>query len=211
MCRNTSVTIIPLAGGEKVFAFAQDKHHRWLLDPSQIRQYGLGGVLDPSVSWWEHTEVARRELGFVSIQPWLTLSTLICEDLARPDPIANLVRAVGPNLVVALLMDGPQLANRWPGRYGTVLADDPRSSVLTISALGMVKLSRPRGMPPSDVVALWKDARSGAPTEISLPPGNEGIVISLTREWREEFSADGRRDDGTTAYLTLSGVHAIHA
>ena len=30
----------------------QDKHHRWLLDPRQIVQYGLGGNLNPSRSWW---------------------------------------------------------------------------------------------------------------------------------------------------------------
>jgi len=36
------------------------------------------------------------------------MCALVCEDLARPDPVANIVRAVGPNLVIALLMDGPQ-------------------------------------------------------------------------------------------------------
>jgi hypothetical protein len=209
MCRNTSVTIVPLKGGKKVFALSQDKHHRWLLDGDQVRQYGLGGVLDPTISWWEHTLVSRRELGFVSLQPWLTLCTLICEDLARPDPIANLVRAVGPNLIVAILMDGPQLASRWPARYGTVLADDPGSSVLTVSALGMVNLSRPRGMAASKVIALWKDAHSGAPVEIEIPSNRDAILLSLTRSWHKEFSADGRNDGGATSYLTLSGIYPI--
>jgi hypothetical protein len=209
ICRNTSVTIVPLPDGRRAYALAQDKHHRWLLNGEQVAQYGLGGRLDPTVSWWEHTVLSRRELSFLSVQPWLTLCTLICEDLARPDPIANLVRSVGPNLIIALLMDGPQLASRWPARYGTVLADDPGSSVLTVSPLGMVKLSRGRNLPESNVIALWKDARSSAPTEISLPDDHEGVVLSLTRNWREEYSADGRPDKEMTAYLTLSGVHAI--
>jgi hypothetical protein len=68
---------------------------------------------------------------------------LICEDLARQDPAAELVRAVGPNLLVALLMDGPQLANRWPARYAAVLAEDPGTSILTLTSLGMVERSRP--------------------------------------------------------------------
>jgi hypothetical protein len=213
MSHNKSVTLIPLAdeilGKPRFFAFYQHKHHRWRLDGSQIRQYGLGGILDPEIDWWEHIIVSRRQLGFVSLQPWLTLCTLICEDLARPDPIANLVRAVGPNLVIALLMDGPQLAKRWPARYGTVLADDPGSSVLTVSSLGMVQLSRPRGTSPSNVIALWKDALSGEPIEISLPPGHQAMLLSLTRARREEFTADGRSDRGMTYYLTLSGIHPV--
>jgi hypothetical protein len=208
MCRNTSVTIVPLRGGE-AYSLSQDKHHRWLLDGGQVKQYGLGCRLDPQVSWWENTEVTRRELGFVSLQPWLTLCTLICEDLARPDPIANIVRAVGPNLIIALLLDGPQLARRWPARYGTVLADDPGSSVLTLSALGMVELSRPRAGPSSNVVALWKDAHSGDPIELTLESGERALLLSLTRVFRNEYSADGRDDEGSTSYLTLSGVHPI--
>ena len=215
MSYNTSVTLFPLAeeilGKPQFFAFYQQKHHRWRLNGSQIRQYGLGGILDPESDWWEHIIVSRRQLGFVSIRPWLTLCTLICEDLARPEPIANLVRAVGPNLVIALLMDGPQLAKRWPGRYGTVLADDPGSSVLTVSSLGMVELSRPPGTSPSRVIALWKDALSGEPTEISLPPEHQAVLLSLTRTRREEFTADGRSDGGMTYYLTLSGIHPVSA
>lgn len=209
--KNSSVTLIPLSDGHKphVFASFQDKHHRWMMDGGQVKQYGLGGILDPTMNWWEHSMIAQRSLRFVSVQPWLTLCTLICEDLARPDPIANLVRAVGPNLVVALLMDGPQLSSRWPSRYGTVLAEDPGCSVLTVSPRGMVRLSRPRGMPASNVVALWKDAHSGEPIEISLPDGHQAIVLSLTRVWKEEFSADGRGDGETTGYLTLSGIHPL--
>jgi hypothetical protein len=120
-----------------------------------------------------------------------------------------MVRAVGPNLVIALLLDGPQISKRWPARYGTVLAEDPGSSVLTVSPLGMVRLSRPRGIPASNVVALWKDALSGEPIEISLPERHQGLLLSLTRVWKEEFTADGRSDGGATAYLTLSGTHPI--
>jgi hypothetical protein len=51
------------------------------------------------------------------------------------------MNAIGPNLVIALLMDGPQLENRWPARYATVLAEDPGSAVLTVTSLGMVRRS----------------------------------------------------------------------
>ena len=148
-------------------------------------------------------------MNFFSLQPWLTMGVLICEDLARQDPVGDLIRAVGPNLVVALLMDGPQLASRWPARYATVLADDPGSSVLTLSSLGMVLLSKPFDKPTSRVVGLWKDYTSRDAVEIELPPRKKGVVLSLTRQLREEFSADGRSDEKSTAYLILTGMRPI--
>jgi hypothetical protein len=139
----------------------------------------------------------------------LVLSVLICEDLARPDPVGDLVRAVGPNLVIALLMDGPQLKGRWPERYAMALADDPGSSVLSLTSLGMSELSRPsQGTSRSRVIALWKD-RTGTSTEIELPAGCGAVVVTLSLEYEEEWTADGRRDYGMAVFPTLSGIHAI--
>ena len=121
------------------------------------------------------------------------------------------VRTVGPNLVVALLMDGPQTKERWAARYATVLADDPGCSVLSLTSLGMAQLSRPQvGPDRSRLVALWKDRFNGA-TEIELPPGNDAIAVSLSIRYREEFTADGRGDGGSAAFPILSGVHPISA
>jgi len=187
----------------------QRKHHPWKLDESQVIQYGLGGVLSPERQWWEHIDCTGRRLNFISISENLAVCALVCEDLARPDPVANIVRAVGPNLVIALLMDGPQTKERWAARYATVLADDPGCSVLSLTSLGMAQLSRPQTGPNrSRVVALWKDHLNGA-TEIELPPGNEAIAVSLSTRYREEFTADGRGDRGVAAFPILSGVHPI--
>ncbi len=190
-------------------AFEQHKHHRWRLDRGQIVQYGLGGRLDPARSWWEATRLGRRELKFVTIHDWFTLCTLVCEDLARQDPVAQLVRSVGPNLVVALLMDGPQTAARWSARYATVLADDPGCSVLTLTCAGMMELARPvAGVARSRAVALWKDP-SGGTTEIELPVGSRAVLLSLARERDEEWTSDGRRHITEGGRLVLVGVHAV--
>jgi len=190
--------------------FIQRKHHRWKVDESQIQQYGLGSRLDPGKVWWEHIDISQRELAFLAMQAWLVMTVLICEDLARPDPVGDLVRAVGPNLVIALLMDGPQLKARWGARYATTLADDPGCSVLTLTSLGMSTLSRPEGVvKPSRVVALWKDAKSAAPREIELPEDSDGVVICLTVKYLTEWTADGRSDEGTAGYPLLSGIHPI--
>ncbi|HEX5887886.1 MAG TPA: hypothetical protein VFY61_04250, partial [Pyrinomonadaceae bacterium] len=134
----------------------------------------------------------------------------ICEDLARQDPIAELVRAVGPNLVIALLMDGPQLPSRWPARYATVLADDPGSSVLTLTSIGMAELSRPPSVATgSRAIALWKDAKTGQAITIDLPKDKQGAVLSLSRVFVKEYAADGRDDGGATGYPTLTGVHYV--
>jgi len=188
--------------------WTQHKHHRWCLDRAQIIQYHLGGALDIERRWWEAIDLPTREVGFLSIAPWLTLSVLICEDLARQDPVSSLLRTIGPNLVIALLMDGPQLPSRWPARYATVLADDPGSSVLTVSSLGMVGRSRPHGVSESRVIAMWKDRTSGSVT-IDLPADAEAVVITLSRERVRELTADGRRDYRRTATLVLTGVHHV--
>jgi hypothetical protein len=137
------------------------------------------------------------------------MCTLICEDLARQDPIADLLRCVAPNLIIALLMDGPQLGSRWPARYATVFADDPGSSVLTLTSLGMATLSRPRGVKESRCIAMWKDAMSGGPVEIDLPAGAHGVVLSLSIERTKEWTADGREDYGRTGFPILAGVYPV--
>jgi len=188
----------------------QSKHHRWKLDSGQIRQYGLGSLLSPERSWWEHISVDNRKLNFVSLLPWLVMSVVICEDLARPDPVGDLLRAVGPNLVIALLMDGPQLKERWSARYATTLAEDPGSSVLSLTSAGMSKLSRPSsGANRNKVIGLWKDAHSSTPVEIELPEGCGAVVLSLSVRWMDEWTADGREDRGATGYPLLSGIHGV--
>jgi hypothetical protein len=188
----------------------QSKHHRWKLDKSQIIQYGLGSLLSPERSWWEHISVDNRKLNFVSLLPWLVMSVVICEDLARPDPVGDLLRAVGPNLVIALLMDGPQIKERWSARYATTLAEDPGCSVLSLTSAGMSKLSRPAsGVNRSKVIGLWKDAHSSTPVEIELPDDCGGVVLSLSVRWMDEWTADGREDRGATGYPLLSGIHGV--
>src|SRR5208337_4302524 len=138
-----------------------------------------GSTLHPGANWWEDIRVADRRLMLVTLKPWLTLCVLLCEDLARPDPLGDVIRSVGPNLVISLLMDGPQLSNRWPGRYAPTLADDPGCSVLTMTSLGMSDLSKaPAGVQSrSDCIALWKDARTGTAKEITLPAGADALVL----------------------------------
>ena len=157
-------------------------------------------------------DLRERKVHFFSINPWLTMCALICEDLARQDPVAEVLRSVGPNLIVALLMDGPQLQMRWSGKYATVFADDPGSSVLCLTSLGMATLSKPPG--PSDidstrrVVGLWKDAKTGA-REIELSNDVNAVVLSINRTYQKEWSADGRDDGGTTSYLTFGRLHDV--
>ena len=121
------------------------------------------------------------------------------------------MRAVGPNLVIAVLMDGPQLTDRWASRFATTLADDPGCSVLSLTSLGMSNLSRPSSGPSrSRVLALWKDASRSA-TEIELPAGCGGVVLSLSTQYLQEWAADGRNDNKRAAFPVLSGVYPIKA
>lgn len=190
--------------------YDQPKHHRWRIDARQISQYHMGSALHPASHWWENIHIERRKLTLLFANGWLAMSHLICEDLARAGPGLDLVRSVGPTLLIALLLDGPQLASRWPARYATVLAEDPGTSVLTVSSLGMVELCRPDGLPRSRVVALWKDSIGGL-RELSLDAGATGLLLTLTASRTREFTADGRDDGGTAAVLELTGVGQVVA
>jgi hypothetical protein len=189
----------------------QYKHHRWKLDRGQIERYGLSNQLDPTREHWESMTIKQRELYFWTGYPAadMTACVLICEDLARQEPMADIVRAVGPNLVVALLMDGPQLRDRWSARYAAILAEDPGSSVLAFTSIGMATLSKLPDKPPSRVVALWNDAKKG-PREISLSPGAQGIILMLDQVVdEEEWTADVRSDGGVTGFFVYGGIHEL--
>ena len=190
--------------------YRQNKHHRWSLDESQILQYHLGGTLHPSVRWWESMEVPRRSIQFLEFGGGITFVAVVCEDLARLDAVAELLRTVGPTLVVTVLLDGPQLASRWTARYASVLADDPGSAVLTLTSFGMVERSRPEGLPPSRVVALWKDPTRGI-REIPLDAGAHGILLSACVDRAPRHSADGRWPTDDTTHLRDVGLHQVRA
>lgn len=186
----------------------QDKHHRWRLSSWQIKSYQLGGTLHPHYNWWESISIGRRRVSFINLGQELTICPLICEDLARQDPIADLIRAVGPSLVVAILMDGPQLRSRWAARYASVLADDPGSSVITLTAAGMVDRYAVPGTEPMRSIALWSD-RAGSTKEIVLEKGAQAVVLSLAVEQVSEGTIDRRRETVGTYTLTFGGVHQI--
>ncbi|AEI82081.1 hypothetical protein CNE_BB1p06610 (plasmid) [Cupriavidus necator N-1] len=209
--RNRAKTMVFARGNVKLservlYDKAHSKHHRWALDKEQIKRYGLTGVPSPApLKVWEHIAVDGRQLPFLALRDDLCMTVLICEDLARADPAMPVIRSVGPNLVVALLMDGPQLAVRWPGRYATVLAEDPGSSVLSITSAGMVDRSNLGERNPARAVGLWRHDQ-GANTELYLPADHHGLVLTVIAEKDEQYSLDHRTDLKTTRRWKLETV-----
>jgi hypothetical protein len=171
--------------------YEQDKHHRWCLDEPQIRQYHLSRSLDPKKRWWEAIDIRERTLHIIDVGDRITTAPMVCEDLARLDEVTDLVRRIGPSLVVAVLLDGPQLSKRWPCRYASVLADDPGSAVLTLTAYGMAARSRPAGKPRSRVIAHWNSQADGV-HEIELARGASGVLLQTSIEGPTLWTADGR-------------------
>jgi hypothetical protein len=190
----------------------QSKHHRWFLDRDQIVNYQLGGRLSAR-GCWENIELPERALYFLTLGQ-MTWSVLICEDLARQDPAAELIRAVGPNLMIALLMDGPQLNTRWAARYASVLAEDPGCSVLSLTSLGMAERSRPvlratgQRVPPSRVIGLYRDAIGGE-VELALDGDHNACLLTLECQRHAEFAADGRSDGGESRYPVFAGYRSF--
>jgi hypothetical protein len=200
---------IGASNGEQWVHIRQSKHHRWSLDEEQVDQYHLGGALHPHVRWWEAMEVPRRSLHFVEAGG-ATLVALVCEDLAQIDDVADVLRSVGPTLVITPLLDGPQLSSRWTARYASVLADDPGSAVLTVTSFGMVRRSRPRGRAASPVVALWKDPGRGI-REIPLEADAQGVLISTSTDRAVRRTTDRRRPVENGSELFDMSVYQVRA
>ena len=173
------------------FHIRQNKHHRWSLDARQIYQYHLGGALHPHIRWWEAIDVPRRSVQIVEVGEGITIVSLVCEDLAQNDDVAEVIRSVGPTIVSTALLDGPQLTSRWSARYASVLADDPGSAVMTLTSFGKAQRSRPSGHDSSPVIALWKDPARGT-REISLEPGEQGVLLTVCGARATRRTADGR-------------------
>lgn len=187
----------------------REKHHRWRLDRSQIETYALGSSLDVSRGWWENIHILGRSLDVFVLRGGATVTTLICEDLARNDPCQELVRGIGPNFVVALLMDGPQRKDRWPARYATVLAEDPGSSVLSVTSFGLIERSNRTGrFPPANQIGLFRDD-TGSATEINLPAGAHGMCLTLQPTEMRERTLDGRQDKGDAQSWRLTAVQPV--
>ena len=195
---------------ERWFHIRQNKHHRWSLDERQVYQYHLGGALHPKIRWWEWTEIPRRELQFIELGDEVTLVSLVCEDLAQIDDVAEIIRSVGPTLVITPVMDGPQLTSRWAARYASVLADDPGCSVLTLSSLGMVQRSRPKGKPASPIVAMWKDPVRGV-REIPLEAGAHGVLLTVCSDLATRRTTDGRSPINNTTHCFDVAVHQVRS
>jgi hypothetical protein len=180
--------------------YSRAKHHRWLLSSQQIADYGLSSALNPNVGWWEASNIPNRQIGLTAFRAESIFTTMICEDLARIDPCHDPLRSIGPNLVFVLLMDGPQLKDRWSARYGTTLADDPGCSVLTLTSLGLIERSnRTNRFPKSKAIAIWKDD-SGNTVSIDCPDGHQAVALTISGTSAEEFTLDGRPNSDTLAW-----------
>ena len=199
--------------GDEVWGLPQSKHHRWRIDGHQIKSYHLGHGFNPKRRYWEKIPLRERHLRFVVNRNHEVIAALVCEDLARSDPVMPLLNAVGPNLVVALLMDGPQLISRWPGRYATVLADDPGSAVLSLTSLGMVLRSQApdKPMPGNNgrrCIAIWREPDQGA-QELDLPSDAHALVLALSSHAVRQTALDLRDDANMGFRLELSAVRAV--
>jgi hypothetical protein len=155
-------------------------------------------------------EVPRRSVQFVTVAEEITIVSLVCEDLAESDEVAEVIRSVGPTVVFTVLLDGPQLTSRWAARYASVLADDPGSVVLTLTSFGMVQRSRPGGREASRIVALLKDPERGF-SEIPLEPGAQAVLLTACGVRATRRTVDGRSPVDTGTHYSGVAVQQIRA
>jgi hypothetical protein len=194
----------------KWYKLLQTKHHRWKLDRNQLIQYELTGSLSAKRNWFENINIGQRRLSFFTSHGWLTLCPLICEDLAQLEPVSEIIRGVGPSLLIAVLMDGPQIKERWPARYASIFADDPGTAVLTLTSLGMLKKCAQTNAKEKNTtsVALWKDQLNGWKSVDVMDCENKSTaLLTISASYAEEFSADGRSDEGCASVFKLDNIY----
>ncbi len=104
-------------------------------------------------------------------------------------------------------MDAPQLRFRWPGRYATILAEDPGTAVLTLTSRALMtrqnRLGRHASSSEERIVALWRDD-SGEPREISCPMSAHGVRLTLSGHSLVDAALDGRNDRSAVAWRWAS-------
>ncbi len=208
--RNVAKTYVFNGRHEPYWELEQFKHHRWRLDRRQCQQYGLDFCSSSKAEkWWEDIDVSQRMLPFFALRKDMSMTVLICEDLARNDPAMSVVRAIGPNLVIALLMDGPQLGGRWPGKYATVLGEDPGAGVLSVTCAAMVDRSNEAWSGVKRrVVALWRGEEDGM-REIELPVGAHAMVLNINHRAVLQHTLDNRSDEYGSRKLSLGRTTAL--
>jgi hypothetical protein len=121
------------------------------------------------------------------------------------------VLSIGPNLVVALLMDSAQIKERWPARYATVLAEDPGSSVLTVTSRALIDRVNAEGeWGSSNAIALWRDD-SGHLRSIQAPPTADAVLLTLAGDRRKEKTLDGRESPRSVVSWRYHGQQPVVA
>lgn len=197
-------------------ACSHRKHHRWRLDDSQIRRYDLSSSLDPAIVWWEDLRLSSRKLPMMVMRDQWVVSSLICEDLARVDPGQAVVRSIGPNLLISIVMDGPQIPGRWSAMYATVLAEDPGCSVLTLSSLALINRAQ-QSMPRPNFydddnqmqsIGLWRDD-TGQVVPIELSQADVAACLTIYEHRHDEFTMDGRSNEANSTALRLGNYFTI--
>lgn len=182
---------------------SRTKHHRWQINPHQVSEYWLesgfeagdGSALDPA--YWEKINIPRRRIETHQFRDQSILTTLICEDLARAEPVHKYVRAVGPNIIFVLLMDGCQIEQRWSARYAMGLSEDPGSAVVTFTSRGLIWRSNERrkqeiqGHQHNWSVALARNPGSG-PRQIKCGRSKEAVLLGFEASPSQELTLDGR-------------------
>ena len=184
----------------------QPKHHRWRLTDQQAASYGFKPDV-PDLSWWEGIDVTNRQVYVGQLHTGGIFTCLVCEDLARIEPVHSIVRAIGPSLIVALLFDGPQLKTRWAAHAMAGLVEDPGASVLSLTSLAPAyrwwENKRDRAAAMDGVqVGLWRDCTMADAEELKLKKGQHALLLPLKMKYVTERTLDRRSDDGNAQVVT---------
>jgi hypothetical protein len=183
------------------FDVSQSKHHRWKLDGSQIRGYayeqGIAGGLAEEPHW-ENFAGRPREVNFFSFRERSALCCIVCEDLARSEPCHEIIKSVGPNILFGLLLDGPQIGQRWGAKYASLFAADHGGAVITVASRGLVARSQAGRDDQNFSVAYVLSPNMSEPLAFECRSPRCGVFVRLVpdRDFHQRSSRNRNLIDG---------------
>ena len=89
------------------------------------------------------------------------------------------------------------------GNHSTI----PSTGVIATHS-GMIARSSMPGEATNREIALWKEP-GGKAIPLKLPKGDHALLLSLTIRNVEQYTLDGRSDDGSTVQFELGAARAL--
>jgi len=149
--------------------WTQDKHHPYSISAEQIAQWGLQRQLG-KVKRNEVGTSTRKKVVIRDIPGSGRFCVVVCEDLARSEPVQNAIRDFGVDMGVVVVMNGLFSESGWRLRHAVNLAEEPGSRIAIGNSCAILARMEPRPTSPDLRSLAYYVLPNHGLTSVTLPP-----------------------------------------